>query len=86
LAGDFGFEELLLIGNPTPLPPRSIGIMGLGEIRPQNLAAQSVTGKILITKNLDSRRRPNAERYRELMIDFLAGCAQGQMSHRGCGF
>jgi hypothetical protein len=85
----FGFRgdlSLLLIGNPYPPAPRSIGITGLGEIRPQYLAAQSVTGKILKTRNLASRRCPNAERYRELMICLLAGCAQGRMSQGAVDF
>ena len=63
-----------------PLPPRYIGIKGLGENRPQNLGAQSVTGKILVTKNLALASSSSARRCRVAMIRQFGDCAQGQMS------
>ena len=67
------------MGTPSPWLN---GIMGLGEKREVIYGAQSVTGKILETKNLASEYTALTYRYRH--DDDLLFClnAQGQMSHR----
>jgi hypothetical protein len=75
----------------TPLPPSISGIIELAENRKLNLGAQSLVGKILMSKNLPialpgsipgtGRMRSPPTFTASTMIARLRGCAQGQMSH-----